>query len=78
MNKRIRKKNSIERLNTLLDIAFSMEPLFDRIEKEYLIPSNIDYDIWYESNSCKRLWSYLRKKCHLPKIIGYKNKTIRY
>ena len=78
MNKRIKKKNSIERLNILLDIAFSMEPLFDRIEREYLIPNNINYDIWYESNSCKRLLSHLRKKYHFPKIIGYKNKTIRY
>lgn len=78
MNKRIRKKNDINRINEKLRWAWTIHSRYDHVYEKCAAYCGIDYDTWYKSNNAKRCWSYIAKKYGFPKWVGYKNKTIRH
>jgi len=86
MNRRIKKKNNIERINIMLIKAM------DLIDEYMLVYARLvgrknhhnanddfwnGYDKWNKSISARRTWRYIIKKDNLPKYIGFKNKTIK-
>ena len=89
MNKRIKKKNDVERLNeqifkVTLELSRKFVEIYarfvgyDREINDYFWERyEEDYDKWTKSCKGKRCWTYILKKTNIPKYIGYKNKTIK-
>lgn len=88
MNKRIKKKKDMNRINKKIDEIVELAPMMFHYYlygnhdgcNEVLFYSTykyIPYGIWIKTNSCKRCWTYILKKHHIPKHIEYKNKIIR-
>jgi hypothetical protein len=78
MNKRIRKKNDINRINEKFRWAWTIHNRYYHVYEKCAAYCCIDYVTWYKSNNAKRCWSYIIKKYGYPKWVGYKNKTIRH
>ena len=88
MNKRIRKKNDIDRINGRIfeiaikagiEVADTYAHLKGYEESNEIFWQNCEeeYDKWIKLPCGKRCWTYILKKHNIPKYIGYKNKTIR-
>ena len=89
MNKRIKKKNNVERTNEqifkiTLELSVKFIEIYARLVG-YKGEINVyfweryeeDFDRWTKSCESIRCWSYILKKNNIPKCIGYKNKTIK-
>lgn len=86
MNKRIKKKNDVLRINDMLIEAIILTDKYKivyarLVGRKNLRNADIDfwngYDKWNKSIPARRTWKYIIKRNNLPKYIGYKNKVIK-
>lgn len=87
MNKRIKKKNDVnrifnKRLEVAIKLATEIADVYARLEG-YEEANNIfwrnceeEFDEWVKLPRGKRCWTYILKKHNIRKVYEYKNKTI--
>lgn len=76
MNKRIKKKHDIERINAPFDVIDKVLAEYDYCYQNG-VTKDISYDNWIYTVNGKRCFSSIRKKYNVPKYIGYKRLNIR-
>jgi len=87
MNKRIKKKNDLDRMfdkiKIVISLATKVENTYAHLEgykeADDIFWKNCEekYDKWTKLPRAKRCGTYILKKHNIPKFIGYKNKITR-